>query len=89
MIMWPKKIYTDKLCKHQVEFEAELPYRFNMLDAIPCNDPDATDDTITKVIHEAALLVAGRHQGKKPDKLSSRVKMLWEKRRVMKTGSTT
>ena len=84
--MWPKKIDTDKLYKHQVEFEAELPNRFHMLDAIPCDDPDATGDTITKVIHEAVLLVAGRHQGKKPDELSARVKMLWE--RVMKRGST-
>ena len=40
-----------------------------MLDTIPCDDLDASADTITKVIHEAALLVAGRYQGKKPDKL--------------------
>ena len=60
-----------------------------MLDAIPCDDLDATADTITKVIHKAALLVAGRQQGEMPDKLSVRTKMLWEKRRVMKRGSTT
>ena len=39
-----------------------------MLDAIPHDDVDATVDTITKVIHGAAFLVAGRHQGEKPDK---------------------
>ena len=50
-----------------------------MLNAIPCDDLYATADTITKAIHEAALLVAGRPQGKKPDKLLARTKMLWEK----------
>ena len=65
--MWPKKIDTDEMHKHLVKFEAELWNRFNMLDVIPCNDLDATADTITKVIHEAALLVAGRLQGKKPE----------------------
>ena len=60
-----------------------------MHDAIPCNDLDATADTMTKVIHEAALLVAGRHQGKKQDKLLARMKMLWEKRRMMERGDTT
>ena len=48
--------------------------RFNMLNAFPCDDFDATADTIPKVIHETALLVAGRHQGKKPAKLSGRTK---------------
>ena len=71
LTMWPKKIDTNKLNKHQVIFEAELQNRFNMLDAIPHDDFDANVDTITKVIHETALLVAGRHQGKKPDKLST------------------
>ena len=78
LIMQPMKIDTEKLCKHQVKFKAELQNRFNVLDAIPCNNLDATADTITEVIHEAALL-AGRHQGKKPDKLLVRPKMLWEK----------
>ena len=87
--MQPKKIDTDKLYKHQVEFKTELQNRFNVLDAIPCNNLDATADTITKVIYEAALLVADRHQGKKPDKLLARTKMLWEKRGVMKRGGTT
>ena len=87
--MWPKKIDTNELHKHQVEFEAELWNRFNMLDAIPYDNLDATEDTITKVIHETALLVAGRHQGEKPDKLLIRMKMPWEKRRVMNRGSTT
>ena len=59
------KIYTNKLHKHQVEFKVELQNRFNVLGAIPCNDLDATADTITKVIHEPAILVAGRHQDKK------------------------
>ena len=63
--------------------------RFNVLDGIPHEDLDATADIITKVIHKAALIVASRHQGKKPDKLSARMKMLWEKRRVMERGSTT
>ena len=79
VIMQPMKIDTNKLYKHQVEFKAEFQNRFNVLDAIPCDNLDATADTITKVIHEAALLVAGRHQGKKPDKLLARTKMLQEK----------
>ena len=87
--MWPKKIDTNKLKKHQVKFEAELWNRFSMLDDIPHDDLDATADTITKIIHETALLVAGQHQGEKPDKLSTRTKMLREKRRVMKRGGTT
>ena len=60
-----------------------------MLDDIPHDDLDATADTITKIIHETAFLVAGQHQGEKPDKLSTRTKMLREKRRVMKGGRTT
>ena len=63
--------------------------RFNVLDAIPRNDLDGTAGTLTKVIHEAALLVAGGHQGEKQDKLLVRTKMLQEKRRVMKRGGTT
>ena len=39
------------------------------------------------VLHETVLLVSGRHQGEKPDKLSTRTKMLREG--VMKRGSTT
>ena len=88
LIICPMKIDTDKLHKHQVEFEVELWNRFNVLDAIPC-DLDTTANTITKVIHKAAHLIVGRHQGKRPDKLSARMTMLWEKRIVMKTGSTT
>ena len=60
-----------------------------MLDDIPHDDLDATADTITKIIHETALLVASSHQGEKPDKLSTRTKMLREKRKVMKRGGTT
>ena len=67
--MWPNKIDTNKLHKHQVKFKAEFWNRYNVLHAIPHNDLGATADTLTKVIHEAALLVAGRHQGKKPNKL--------------------
>ena len=88
LIMQPKKIDTNKLCKHQVKFKAELQNRFNVLDAIPHDDLDANADTITKFIHKAALLVAGRHQGKKPDKLIAKMKMLWVKRRVMKRCGT-
>ena len=50
-----------------------------MLDAIPHDDLDTTADNITKVLHEAALLVADRHQGEKSGKLLTRTKMLWEK----------
>ena len=75
--MWPKKTDATKLHKHQVKFEAELWNGFNMLDAIPHDDLDATADIIAKVINEAALLVAGRHQGEKPDKLSARMIMPW------------
>ena len=59
LTMQPKKIDTNKLKKHQVRFEAELQNRFSMLDDIPHDDLDATADTITKIIHETALLVAG------------------------------
>ena len=74
LTMQPKKIDTNKLKKHQVKFEAELWNRFGMLDDIPHDDLDATADTITKIIHEPALLVASQHQGEKPDKLSTRTK---------------
>ena len=87
--MQSKKIDTNKLKKHQVTFEAELWNRFSMLDDIPHGDLDATADTITKIMHKTALLVAGQHQGEKPDKLSTRTEMLREKRRVMKRGGTT
>ena len=85
----PKKIDTNKLKKHQVKFEAELQNRFRMLGGIPHDDLDATADTITKIVHETALLVGGWLQGEKTDKLSTRTKMLREKRRVMKRGGTT
>ena len=58
-----------------------------MFDDIPHDDLDATADNITKAIQEPALLVTGHNQGEKPEKLSARMKMLWEKRRVMKRGS--
>ena len=89
LTMQPKKIDTNKLKKHQVKFEAELWNRFSMLDDIPHDDLNATADTITKVMYETTLLVAGQHQGEKPDKLSTRTKMLMEKRRVMKRSGTT
>ena len=89
LTMWLKEIDTNKLKKHQLKFETELWNRFSMLDDIPHDDLDATADTITKIIHETALLLAGQHQGEKPDKLSTRTKMLREKRRVMKRGGTT
>ena len=89
LTMWPKKIDTNKLKKHQVKFEAELQNRFNMLDDIPCDNLDATADTILKVIHETALLVVDQHQGEKQDKLLTRTKMILQKRRVMKRGDTT
>ena len=60
-----------------------------MLDDIPHDDLDAAADTVTKVMHETALLVAGQYQGVRSDKLSTRRKMLREKRRVMKRGGTT
>ena len=87
LTMQPKKIDTNKLRKHQVKFEAELQNRFSMLDDIPHDDLDATADTITKIIHITPLLVAGQHQGEKPDKLSTRTKMLRDKRRVMRGGT--
>ena len=87
--MQPTKIDTNKLKKHQVTFEAKFWNRFSMLDDIPHDDLNAVADTITKIIHETALLVAGWHQGEKPEKLSTRTKILWEKRRVMKRGGTT
>ena len=80
LIMQPKKIDTHELCKYQVKFEAELWNRFKVLDAIQCNDLDATADTIIKVTYEAALLVPGRHQGKKPDKLLARMKIVQQKK---------
>ena len=57
--MQPKKINTNKLKKHQVKFETELWNRFSMLDDIPHDNLDATADTITKIIYETTLLVAG------------------------------
>ena len=80
LTMQPKKIDTNKLKKHQVKFKAELWNRFSMLDDIPHDDLDATAHNITKIIHETALLVAGQHQGEMPDKLSTRTKILQEKR---------
>ena len=79
LTMQYKKIDTNELKKHKDKFEAELWNRFSMLDDIPHDDLDATAYITTKVIHEAALLVAGQHQGEKPDKISTRTKMLREK----------
>ena len=71
--MQPKENDTNKL-KKPVKCEAELQNKFNMLDDIPHDDLDATADTITKVINETALIVAGRHLGEKPDMLSTSTK---------------
>ena len=87
--MWPKKIYTDELQKTPSQILKQncgtgsmclMPSHSMIL--MPLLIPNQR--SYTKV----ALLVAGRHQGKKPDKLSAMTKMLWEKRRVMKRGGT-
>ena len=88
MIMRPRKINTDKLRQHQVEFEEELKKRLLESDTIQNDNLDATAESTAKLIHETALHVAGKHKKTKPDKLSATTKMLREKRRDMKRGGT-
>ena len=64
LIMQCKKIDTHKLHKHQVKLKTELWKMFNVLDAIPHNDLDATADAVTKIIHNVALLVAAYTRAK-------------------------
>ena len=40
------------------------------------------------MIHEAAILIAGRYKSEKPDKLSTGIKQLREKRKQMKRNGT-
>ena len=61
-----------------------------MLASIPPDDLDFRGDATAKIIHEAAISIAGRYKSEKPDKLSTSTEQLREKRRQMKrTGTPT
>ena len=59
-----------------------------MLASIPPDDLDSRGDATAKMIHEAAISIAGRYKSEKPDKLSTSTKQLREKRRKMKRIGT-
>ena len=79
MVAQPKTVDTGKLQYLRRESKVDIHNRFAMLASIPPNDLDSRDDAITKMIHEAAILLAGRHKSEKPDKLSTRMKQLRER----------
>ena len=55
---------------------------------IPPDDLKSRGDTTVKMIHEAAISIAGRYKSEKPDQLSTSTKQLREKRRQMKSNGT-
>ena len=73
---------------HRREFQVEIQNRFALLASIPPDDIDSRGDATAKMIHEAAISIAGRYKSEKPDKLSTSTKQLREKRRQMKRNGT-
>ena len=88
MVAQPKKVDTGKLQHHRREFQVEIQNRFALLASIPPDDIDSRGDATAKMIHEAAISIAGRYKSEKPDKLSTSTKQLREKRRQMKRNGT-
>ena len=84
----PKKADTGKLQHHRREFQVDIQNRFAALTSIPSDDIDSGGDATAKMIHEAAISVAGRYKREKPDKLSTGTKQLREKHRKMKRNGT-
>ena len=88
VIAQPKKVDTDKLQHYRREFQVEIQNRFAAFASIPPDDLDSRRDATAKMIHEAAISIAGRYKGEKPDKLSTSTKQLREKRRQMNRNGT-
>ena len=74
MVAQPKKVDTGKLQYYRREYQVEIQNRFAALASIPPDDIDSRGDATAKMIHEAAVLVAGRYKSEKPDKLSTSTK---------------
>ena len=88
MVAQLKKVDTGKLQHHRREFQVEIQNRFAALASISPDDLDSIGDATAKMIHEAAISIAGRYKSEKPDKLSTSTKQLREKRRQMKRNGT-
>ena len=88
VVAQPKKVDTGKLQHYRREFQVEIQNRFGALASIPPDDLDSRGDTTAKMIHEAAISIAGRYKSEKRDNLSTSTKQLREKRRQMKRNGT-
>ena len=86
MITQPKKVDTGKLQHLRREFQVDIQNRFVALTSTPPDDLDFRGDATVKMIHGAAISIAGRYKSKKPDKLSTSTKQLREKCMQMKNG---
>ena len=51
-----------KLQHHRREFQVEIQNRFAALASIPPDDLDSRGDATAKMIHEAAISIAGRYK---------------------------
>ena len=87
MVAQPKTVDTGKLQHHRREYKVEIQNRFAALASIPADDLDSRGNATAKMIHEAAIPIAGRYKSEKPDKLSTNTKQLREKRRQMMRNS--
>ena len=72
MVDQPKKVDTGKLQHHRRQFQVKIQNRFAAFVSIPPDDLDSMGDATAKMIHEAAISIAGRYKSEKPDKLSYR-----------------
>ena len=77
-----------KLQHHRRECHVEIQNTFAALTLIPPDDLDSMRDATAKMIHEAAISIAGRHKSEKVDKLSIGTKQWKETRRQMKRNGT-
>ena len=66
MVGQPKKVDTGKLQHPRREFHAKIQNRFAALALIPPDDLDSRGDAIVKMIHQAAISMAGRYKSENP-----------------------
>ena len=72
MVAQPKTEDTGKLQHHRREFQVEIQNRFAALASIPPDNLDSRGDVTAKMIHEAAISIAGRCKSDKPNKAVNR-----------------
>ena len=66
MVVQLKKVHTGKLQYHWREFQVEIQKRFAALTSISSDNFDSRSDATAKMIHEAAISIAGRYKSENP-----------------------